>query len=174
MVTMDGTMQVNNEITIRKSTYDDVPRMLEIFARARKFMSETGNPTQWDENYPSMEMIDEDLACQDSYVCEYEGRIVATFVLREGKDPTYEVIYDGAWIDDTPYATIHRIASSGEVKGIFRRVMEFALQRYDSVRIDTHRNNIVMQTAINHAGFTYCGVIYCFNGDERLAYQLNK
>lgn len=169
-----GHMLPNKELTIRKSSYDDLPRLQEIFAKARRFMAENGNPTQWDDNYPSQDMIEEDLSFQDSYVCVYDGRIVATFVLREGDDPTYAVIYDGAWIDDTPYATIHRIASSGEVRGIFRRVIEFALARYQSVRIDTHRNNIVMQTAINHAGFKYCGIIHCFNGDERLAYQINK
>lgn len=158
---------------IRKATLEDIPLMQVVFAIARRFMAETGNPNQWAENYPSIEQLTYDINSGDSYVCLKEGKIVATFVLRGGNDPTYDVIYDGAWKNDYPYATIHRIASNGEVKGIFRIVMEYALQQYDTIRIDTHRDNIVMQNAIAKAGFEYCGIIHCWNGDERLAYQYN-
>lgn len=156
---------------IRKSTFEDIPRMQEIFAIARKFMAETGNPHQWAETYPSLEQLTDDIESGDSYVCLSGARIVGTFVLRGGDDPTYAVIYEGAWTNDRPYATIHRIASSGEVKGIFHIAMEYALQQYDTIRIDTHRDNVVMQNAIDKAGFSYCGIIHCWNGDERLAYQ---
>ena len=145
--------------------------MMEIFAVARRFMKETGNPNQWADNYPSEDLLKEDIKSGDSYVCISENNIVATFVLRGGKDPTYDIIYDGEWKNDLPYATIHRIASSREVYGIFNSVMEFALQTYLSIRIDTHRDNKVMQQAILKSGFEYCGIINCWNGDERLAYQ---
>ena len=88
-----------------------------------------------------------------------------------GNDPTYDKIYDGAWKNDNPYATIHRIASSREVRGIFRAAMDFALQNYSTIRIDTHRDNKVMRNAIEKVGFEYCGIIHCRNEDERLAYQ---
>lgn len=158
---------------IRKSTLADIPRMLEIFAIARHFMASTGNPNQWAATYPSPEQLTADIESGDSYVCLENDKIVATFVLRGGDDPTYNIIYDGAWPHNHPYATIHRIASSGEVKGIFSAVMEYALQRYSTIRIDTHRDNKVMQHAVVKAGFRYCGIIHCWNGDERLAYQFN-
>lgn len=148
--------------------------MKEIFAIARKFMAETGNPHQWADTYPSHEQLMNDISSGDSYVCLADSKIVATFVLRGGNDPTYDIIYDGAWTNDNPYATIHRIASCGEVKGIFKAAMEFALQRYDTIRIDTHRDNQVMQHAIMKAGFVYCGIIHCWNGDERLAFQYSS
>lgn len=160
-----------NNLFIRKSTITDIPRMMEIFAVARRFMKETDNPNQWADNYPSEDLLKEDIKSGDSYVCISENNIVATFVLRGGKDPTYDIIYDGEWKNDQPYATIHRIASSREVNGIFNSVMEFALQTYLSIRIDTHRDNKVMQQAILKSGFEYCGIINCWNGDERLAYQ---
>lgn len=152
---------------------NDIPRMMEIFSIARKFMAASGNPNQWAEDYPTIELLETDISSGDSYVCLKNGRIIATFVLRGGNDPTYDIIYDGAWQNDNPYATIHRIASSGEVKGIFRTTMEYALRHYATVRIDTHRDNKVMQHAIANAGFKYCGIIHCWNGDERLAYQYN-
>ena len=158
-------------MTIRKATLEDIPRMQEIFAISRKFMAETNNPNQWADTYPSVELLKDDIDSGDSYLCLNEGKMVATFVLRGGNDPTYDKIYEGAWKNENPYATIHRIASSGEVKGIFKTVIEYALQYYDTIRIDTHRDNKVMQNAIAKAGFEYCGIIHCWNGDERLAYQ---
>ncbi len=159
-----------HNILIRQSTREDIPRLQEIYAIARDFMAGTGNPHQWDADYPGEELLLEDIGSGDSYVCLLEGRIVAAFVLRGGNDPTYEVI-DGAWLNDRPYATIHRIASSGEVKGIMHLVMQFARQHYQNIRIDTHRDNIIMQNAILKEGFKYCGIIRCWNGSERLAYQ---
>lgn len=160
-------------MTIRNATLDDIPRMREIFAIARRFMAATDNPNQWADTYPSLEQLQDDINSGDSYVCIEADKVVATFVLRGGDDPTYDVIYQGSWKNDNPYATIHRIASSGEVKGIFTHAMKFALLYYSTIRIDTHRDNKVMQKAILKAGFIYCGVIHCWNGDERLAYQYN-
>lgn len=161
-------------LSIRKSAPDDIPEMLEIFAAARRFMAGTGNPNQWTEDYPGEELLKSDIASGDSHVILSEGRIVATFVLRPGNDPTYDTIYDGNWPDDLPYATIHRIASRGERKGMLHAAMQYALERYSAIRIDTHRDNTVMRNAIAKEGFTYCGIIHCWNGTERLAYQFTK
>ena len=163
---------MNLSCVIRKSSLDDIPRLMEIFAIARRFMAATGNPHQWADDYPSEELLRSDIASGDSYVVVCGDRIVATFVLRGGIDPTYNVIYNGQWLNDSPYATIHRIAGSGEVKGILHRAVQFALQQYGTIRIDTHRDNLVMQRAIVKEGFKYCGIIHCWSGAERLAYQL--
>ena len=40
--------------------------------------------------------------------------VYSVFII--GADPTYEVIEDGAWPDNSPYGTIHRIAGDGQVK----------------------------------------------------------
>ena len=161
-------------LSIRKSAPEDIPEMLEIFAAARRFMAETGNPDQWSEDYPGEELLKSDIASGDSHVILSEVRIVATFVLRPGNDPTYDIIHDGNWPNDLPYATIHRIASRGERKGMLHAAMQYALERYSAIRIDTHRDNTVMRNAIAKEGFTYCGIIHCWNGTERLAYQFTK
>ena len=158
-------------ITIRKTKQEDIPRLMEIFAKARRFMASTGNPEQWAEDYPGRELLLKDISRSDSFVVQAGKEVIATFVLRAGEDPTYSVIYDGEWPDAGPYATIHRIASDGSRKGIFHLVMKFALKHYDSIRIDTHRDNRVMRNAILREGFRYCGIIRCWNGTERLAYQ---
>ena len=50
-------------------------------------------------------------------------------------------------------------------------VMEFCFSYDTNIRIDTHRDNKIMQHNILKHGFTYCGIIYLLSGDERLAYQ---
>ncbi|MBQ7228131.1 MAG: GNAT family N-acetyltransferase, partial [Clostridia bacterium] len=105
---------------IRKTTPADLPRVMEIYALAREFMAANGNPTQWAEkNWPPEDLIRADIAAGDSYVCEHEGRIIAVFYFVQGPDiePTYRVIEDGDWADDSPYGVVHRIATDGTVRG---------------------------------------------------------
>lgn len=156
---------------IRKSTIADIPQLLRIFKTAREFMAATGNPDQWAPTYPGEALLRDDIESGDSYVMVDGGSIVATFLLRGGDDPTYAKIRDGAWLNDKPYATIHRIASDGRLKGVLHEALMFALQRYDNVRADTHRDNMVMQKALAKEGFKYCGIIRCWNGSERLAFH---
>ena len=159
---------------IRKSTEADIPAMQKVFAAAREFMAATGNPNQWTDGYPSVEQLITDISRGESYVCLNGNAIIGTFVLRQEKDPTYNTIFDGAWPNDNPYATIHRIAGSGTEKGIFNAAMTLALRYYDTIRIDTHRDNSVMRHILQRTGFRYCGIIHCWNGDERLAYQYDR
>lgn len=165
---------LSNDTIIRKTTVADIPQLREIFAIARQFMANTGNPSQWVDGYPSDEQLTQDIENGDSYVVEKDEKVVATFVLRGGIDPTYNIIYEGKWLNDKPYATIHRIASTGEIKGIMHIAMQFALQQYDNIRIDTHHDNMVMQHLIEKEGFKYCGIIHCWSGDERVAFQFTK
>ena len=174
-ITREGdSIVLMDKITIRKATKDDIPCLQKIFATARIFMRQTGNPNQWKEDYPSLELLQNDVESGDSYVISLGNRVVATFVLRGGIDSTYNIIYNGQWIDDSPYATIHRIVCNGEIRGVLHLVMRFALQTYHSIRIDTHRDNKIMQKSINREGFKYCGIIHCWSGEDRLAYQYVK
>jgi hypothetical protein len=95
---------------------------------------------------------------------------VGYFALLPSPEPTYENI-DGAWLTDGPYGVIHRIASYPGVHGIFSAVIAYAAQRYAHLRIDTHRDNRIMQHLIEKHGFTYCGIIWLEDGSERLAYE---
>ena len=73
--------------------------------------------------------------------------------------------------DEKPYYVIHRIASYPEVHGVFQTLMEYLEGITDNVRIDTHKDNKIMQGLLKRYGFTYCGIIYIASGAPRLAYQ---
>ena len=158
-------------MTIRKSLPSDVEEILAIYALAREFMKESGNPDQWAGGYPSRELIDKDIASASSYVAEENGEIVATFFFKLGVDPTYVNIYDGEWLDDRDYGVIHRIAVKYHGRNIIGSVFDYCFGISKSIRIDTHRDNIPMQRSLSKNGFTRCGIIYLSSGDERIAYQ---
>ena len=157
-------------LEIRKSTYDDLDRIAEIFTYARKQMALNGNPSQWKNDRPSMELVKKDIDVSNSYVVLNEGKIIATFAFIVGIEPTYLDI-DGKWLDDDPYGTIHRIASDGSVKGVFDQVIDYVSKRGVDIRIDTHKDNKIMRHLIEKNGFVYCGIIIVDDGTPRLAYQ---
>ena len=158
-------------MTIRKAVKNDLPYIFEIYARARKFMAENGNPNQWGDIKPGKELVESDIENGISYVCEKDGEILGVFAFIYGEDPTYKIIYDGEWLSDEPYAVIHRIASSGKVKGTGEFCLKWALSQYPNIRIDTHKDNTVMRYLMDKLGFAYCGIIHLEDGDERLAFQ---
>ena len=152
----------------QKSEFDYVMKMYE---NARKFMAEHGNPNQWGKTNPPPEVIKADIENHNSYVCVEDGRIIATFFYKEGPDPTYAKIFDGEWLNDRPYGVVHRITSDGTVKGAASFCLQWALSKCGNIRIDTHRDNIVMQNMLSKNGFKKCGIIYIKDGSERFAYQ---
>ena len=159
-------------MTIRPTTHADMDALLVIFSHAREQMVADGNPTQWGDSYPSRQQLEEDIQRGVSYVIEQDGEVCATFVFIIGKDPTYDIIEDGTWVDDTlPYGTIHRIASNGQTKGIFEMVLHCCIAHCANIRIDTHQDNLRMIHLIEKAGFSRCGIIYTRDHSPRIAYQ---
>ena len=87
-------------------------------------------------------------------------------------EPTYRHIEDGAWLDDSPYGVVHRIASDGSVKGVGAFCIDWAFRQCGHLRIDTHGDNTVMQNLLARLGFRRCGTIYVEEDDfPRFAYE---
>jgi hypothetical protein len=156
---------------IRNTEARDLEAVMEIYSKAREFMSENGNGTQWGKTHPARELIESDIASRDGYVVEKNGEIVGTFFFKIGEDPTYQVIHGGRWINDGKYGVIHRIAVKYQGCGIVGFVYDHCYGIIKNLRIDTHKDNIPMQRSLEKAGFKYCGIIHIANGDERIAYQ---
>lgn len=157
--------------SIRLAEPEDLPRITEIYAGARAFMAANGNPEQWGTSYPSRQQLLQDIRSRVLYLLEDDRGIHGVFAFLLGKDPTYQVIYDGAWHYDLPYGTIHRVAGDGS-GGIFSAIVTFARKRCPYLRIDTHTCNRPMRRAIQRAGFRPCGTILTQDGSPRLAFDL--
>lgn len=157
---------------IRKATPADLPALHGVFAAAKAIMRADGNPTQWAGPYPDDATVLRDITGGWGHVLVHEGEIAGYFALIPSPEPTYSYIEGGAWLDDTlPYYVIHRIASVPDVHGVFAATIRYAAGICRNIRIDTHRDNKIMQHNLARHGFSYCGIIYLLNGDERLAYQ---
>ena len=182
---------------IRPATASDLPALRPVFEAAKAIMRADGNPAQWSApGFPPEELLLRDIARGGGYVIEGRWPVAAGhdesnvmpgispvmpglsghlaprayFALLPSPEPTYDRI-NGAWLTGEPYGVIHRIASYPEDHGIFAAIIDFAAARYAHLRIDTHRDNRIMQHLIEKHGFTYCGIIWLEDGTERLAYE---
>ncbi len=159
------------EYEIRAARQEDLPRIQEIYALARRFMAETGNPNQWGKHHPPVSQLQEDIQKQDLYVIGDTDGIHGVFYFWIGEDPTYGIICDGSWRSESPYGTIHRIAGDGS-GGILKAAVAFGKRKISYLRIDTHADNHVMQKAVAKQGFQRRGIIHLEDGSPRIAYDL--
>ncbi len=162
------------KMIVRKSTSCDLVRILEIYESARNFMRNNGNPEQWSVNYPPVDIVKADIESGISFVCELAGEICAVFVLAFGDDPLYRVIQDGQWLNDLPFASVHRVASDMTVRGITKSIFDYCKIKSDNIKCDTHRDNIPMQRALEKNGFLPVGTVYAEDGTPRIAYHYVK
>lgn len=161
-------------LTIRKAAVSDVAAVTGVYEASRRYMRATGNLTQWSDGYPSQSDVLADIAAGNLYVGEADGQVVMAFAFILGDDPTYGVIDDGAWLDDRPYGTIHRLGSTGRRPGVLAACVEFCFGLTDNLRLDTHRDNGPMLRAVGRLGFTRCGIIRCRDGTPRIAFQKTR
>lgn len=165
---------------IRKSTHGDTGSLLALFDEARKTIARLGID-QWQNGYPSLEVVSEDISLERSYAVNIDSQLCGTFVLIDNGEPTYDKIYEGDWKtgnESQDYVAIHRVAVSVAVrgKGISTAIISYAESHAralgrTALRIDTHKGNIVMRRMLEKHGFEYCGVIYLEDGNPRVAYE---
>ena len=154
---------------VRNAEMTDLPRIEEIYSNARRFMADHGNPNQWGTSHPPREQLLNDIKMGDLYVITEGVEIHGVFYFFIGEDPTYAAI-EGFWHADIPYGTIHRIAGDGS-GGILKTAVNFGRSKINYLRIDTHADNTVMQSAVVKQGFCRCGIIYIADGSPRIAYD---
>lgn len=164
---------------LRKTRSEDIPVVISIIDDAIKELRKA-SVNQWQNGYPNAASIEIDIDKGWAYVLVQDDEILATLALSFDGDPNYDIIVDGDWLNQEPYAVIHRIAvklsRKGEgLAGIAIEMCENICldQGIFNIRIDTHRLNLSMQRMLQKAGYTYCGIIYLTHSDgaERLALQ---
>lgn len=159
---------------IRKATYADIDTLMKVFENAKSIMRASGNSLQWNAGYPSERIVRNDIAGGNCYVVCENDSIIGTMTFIQGPDPTYSHI-EGNWSNDKPYYVIHRIATAAPGRNLACTMLDWAFAHiaplgYDTIRIDTHRDNCIMKHILKKNGFTECGVIYLEDGDPRDAY----
>ena len=169
-----------NNVIIRKSTLNDLDRLMDIFNEARATIARLGID-QWQNGYPSRDVISDDIEKGCSYSVEIDGKLCGTFVLVDDGEITYDKIYGGHWLtgdESQSYVALHRVAISvaNRGSGISTAIIAFAADfaralGLASLRIDTHEGNVVMRRMLEKHGFRLCGTIYLLSKDARVAYE---
>ena len=166
-------------LSIRPATPDDNVRIDELFAQARAFMAQNGNPTQWTNGFPNAAMLQDGMreglvfvCCDDAPQADAgSGEVVGVYAL-SFSEPAYDNLKGGQWQKDAPYVVVHRMATvSGKGVGTF--IIKELQKQYDYIRIDTHEQHVPMCQLLKKLGFVYCGTVFYsrLGGGERVAFD---
>ena len=161
----------------RKAKLDDVNQIMKIIVQAKEYLKSQGID-QWQDGYPSKEVIENDIKNNVSYVVEDEGRVIATAMISFDGEKDYDQIYEGKWISNSDFVVVHRVAVDDDFKGrgiagkIIDEAEKMSITRgVKSIEMDTHRDNLSMQKLLKKNGFEYCGIIFLEDGIERFAFE---
>ena len=153
-------------IVIATAKTSDLKSILEIIDDARLLIKNHGFK-QWslESNYPSYADFLKDINNNALYVAKDNDKIIGVMALYFGPDENYAKI-DGKWLSNNElYSTIHRLAIKKEYyhQGVAKALINYAIslskEKCSYIRIDTHKDNIMMNSLALKMGFSYCGII---------------
>ena len=157
--------------------YHHVNDVMKIIDQAKAYFKRN-DINQWQDGYPNAESIKEDIVHEKSYVLIDDDKVLGTMFFSIEDDPSYSYIENGQWLTQDRYAVIHRIAVDENVKGnnIAYELVKYVVQQckdnhINSIRIDTHKDNLSMQRFLTKHDFKACGTIYLASGDPRIAFE---
>ena len=161
----------------RKAVESDIEDIMNIINKAQCYLKEL-EIDQWQNNYPNYDVIKEDINNNNSYVLLKDNIIIGTVAVIFNGEKTYDTIYNGQWLSDGEYATIHRLAVDSNYRGlgissiILENIKKMCIENnINSIKVDTHSGNLPMQKFLQKHGFIRCGIIYLEDGNERIAFE---
>lgn len=165
-------------LEVKSTTKHEIDDVMRIINDAKEYF-QSKNIDQWQNGYPNVDDILNDINKQISYCIKDDDVLVGTCAISFEKDNNYKNIIDGKWLNDEPYGVIHRICVDSKFKGkgyankLFGYAEKIAKEKgIHNLRVDTHEKNISMQHLINKNGFEYCGIVFVNDGnDPRIAFQ---
>jgi len=157
-------------MTIRIGNIEDIIEIMNVIKNAVKDM-EVGGIHQWDDVYPSDDVILNDINENNIYVSINEaGMIQGIIVLNEHQDTAYEAI---EWrYNSGRQLIIHRLCihPNYQGKGIARMLIKFSEnfgseQKYESIRLDAFIQNIRACRLYEQSGYDKRGIVTFRKGD---------
>ncbi len=168
-------MESNATILFRKAISTDAATIWNILRQAILRRKKDGSK-QWQDGYPNLETVQNDIEKKIGYVLTENEKVVAYCAVILNDEPAYEHI-DGKWLSDGDFYVVHRVAVSDEVAGkgyamkIFAAIENFAVQHHIfSIKMDTNFDNAAMLHILKKCGYTYCGKVH-LRKSERLGYE---
>lgn len=156
---------------IRKPKLIELNQIDELAIKVRKHMLSEGLK-QWPSDYPNYDNFLDDFNNDAIYVFLEGNQIVASITIL----PDNEIPYKELKWNREKALVIHRILVDPiyQKKYIGKSLFEFTINLakengYESIKVDTHPDNIKMQGLIKKMGFIYIGFL---NSIYRMAFEL--
>lgn len=150
---------------IEPGKISEIETIIALTRACGKHLRENGID-QWDENYPDLESIKNDIQTNTLFTFKVENEIVGIVVLNETQDEEYVEINWRTPLD-SKNIVVHRLAVSPnhQGQGIARKIMNFAEEfavknKYDSIRLDTFSQNPRNQNFYLKRGYTELGSVF--------------
>ena len=157
------------------ATKNDIDASYELILQAQAFLKRCG-VDQWQKGYPNRDNIVTDIQAGKGVLFVDNNTIVGYACVDFDGEPAYDEL-KGKWLDQQPYAVIHRMAVSDQYKGkgiakaFFLAIEPFVKERgISSIRVDTDEDNEIMKHLLDVTGYTFCGDIW-FDNSPKIAYQ---
>jgi N-acetylglutamate synthase-like GNAT family acetyltransferase len=130
---------------IRKAKISDLNKIIKMYSSCVKKMISVGID-QWDETYPDLKTIKDDINSRTYYIASKNNIIVGGVNIDKIQDRTYLKI---DWEDKhNKFLVVHRLAVDGKCwkNKIGKKLMLFAEKKVlekklNSIRLDTYSNN---------------------------------
>lgn len=163
---------------VRTSEIKDLSRVMDLINQGKEYFK-SHNISQWQNGYPDINTILNDILAGNSYVLSKHSYVYGTMYFNIGIEPNYMRIYKGNWRTIArQYGYIHRLAIDNNHKahGCAKMLLDYCVslcKQSDiaSIRLDIQKNNTPMKQFVLKNGFVYCGIIHLPNGQEREAYE---
>lgn len=155
--------QKADTVTVVRGTPAHVDAAWEILDRCRRALDARGIH-QWDDVYPTREVIEADVANGRLWVLEVEGRVRASVALDSAQDPQYASV---EWAYSEPALVVHRLCVDPGAwgRGYATQLMNFA-ERYAaehgfaSIRLDAYSANPESIHLYRRRGYRDAGQVY--------------
>ena len=134
---------------------------------------------QWQKGYPDQTIVDQDIANHVAYGLFDDEQLIGVITLIRGIESNYANTPIDWLTDGSDYLTIHRIAAKHDGihthigRKLFEHAIDFARKaQVQSIRCDTHGENVIMRHLMETNGFVYCGdIVLKDSGEPRVAYE---
>lgn len=151
-----------DQIKVRCAVINDLPSIMHILQETITAMHQEG-VYQWNEVYPTLELIEADIQQQSLYVALNSfDSILGFIVLNESQPENYKLL---PWQENQKKVfSVHRLAIAKECSSkkiatqLYNQIEEIAkANNGTSMRIDTAANNIKAQQFFLKQGYSWIG-----------------
>lgn len=161
---------------IRKGRIEDIDTIIKMIANTVKVMKRENND-QWDEKYPSPDIIKEDIRTGALYVLEEGTRVTGTITIDNKEPAEYHEI---PWRKEGPAYTFHRLTVNPDKreKGAASQLINFAEKiaiknNIPYMKVDTYSLNFKAQNLFEKNGYQKAGELF-FQGKSQPFFCYDK